>query len=76
MGGGSMLVIDGICIPRFSLGRARERMAEGSVFLRSRAEHDWVYLSLTPKVYTLEDFWEESASVVSSLEEILEGPGG
>ena len=71
-----MLVIDGICIPRISLGRARKSAWEGSIFLRSHAEHDWTYLSLSPKVYTLEDFWEESSALVSSLEELREGPGG
>ena len=71
-----MLAIEGLCIPGVSTGRSSPRFPGGGIFLRSLAEHDWVYLSVSPRIYTLDDFWEESLTLRSSLQELAEGLGG
>jgi hypothetical protein len=70
-----MLAIEGICVPRFFLGRSVLPEERGGVFLRSHAEHEWIYLSLSPNIYTLEDFWEESAVLLSRMDDLTEAPG-
>jgi hypothetical protein len=70
-----MLAIEGICVPRFFLGRSSLPGERGGVFLRSHAENAWDYLSLSPNSYTLEDFWEESSVLLSRLDDLTEEPG-
>jgi hypothetical protein len=71
-----VVAVEGICIPWVALGRSRVIEGAGRLFLKSRAENEWVYLSLSPDIYTLEDFWEESAALGTSLEDLQEGWGG
>lgn len=55
-----MLVVKGICIPRVCFGRKPSLEVAGGIFLRSRAERQWVYLSLIPNTSTLEDLWDKT----------------
>jgi hypothetical protein len=72
----AVLAIEGLCIPEVYTGRSSVRLPERGIFLRSLAEHEWVYLSVSPRIYTLDDFWEESLTLRSSLQELAEGLGG
>ncbi len=55
-----MLVVKGLCIPRVCFGRKPSSDVAGRIFLRSRAERQWAYLSLIPNTSTLDDLWEKT----------------